>query len=153
MTVPIQHPGQEAADQLAAGLRALAYFVGANPHLYPYLQYSGLTHEINIPVASEEQPREAVAAFARAGLRAGCKVPKRIGEKWAGVTVEFGGGIGLYVYAERGQVCERVVVGTEEVTEEVPDPAALAAVPTTTVTKTVEKVEWVCKPLLGEAGA
>jgi hypothetical protein len=43
------------------------------------------------------------------------------------------------------------VVGTREVTEEVPDPEALAAVPKVTVTRTVEDVRWECRPLLAEA--
>ena len=36
-------------------------------------------------------------------------------------------GIVFAVYAERDEVCERVVTGTREVTEEVPDPEALKA--------------------------
>lgn len=60
-------------------------------------------------------------------------------------------GIILAAYAERGEVCERVVTGTREVTEEVPDPEALAAVPKVTVTKVVEDVDWVCQPLLKPA--
>ncbi len=59
-------------------------------------------------------------------------------------------GLHLGVIAQRDAVCERVVIGTREVTREVPDPDALAAVPTTTVTETVEDVEWVCAPLLSE---
>jgi hypothetical protein len=67
-------------------------------------------------------------------------------------------GIWFVLQADRDEVCERVVTGTREVTETVPDPEALAAVPTVEVTKTVEDVEWVCRPLLGdrepaEAGA
>ncbi|WP_433078977.1 hypothetical protein ACQP1P_38855 [Dactylosporangium sp. CA-052675] len=60
-------------------------------------------------------------------------------------------GVVLAAYAERNEVCERVVTGTREVTKEVPDPAALAAVPKVTVTETVEDVEWVCQPLLKPA--
>jgi hypothetical protein len=43
------------------------------------------------------------------------------------------------------------VTGTREVTEQVPDPEALAAVPTTTVTRTEDVTEWVCRPLLADA--
>jgi hypothetical protein len=60
-------------------------------------------------------------------------------------------GIVFAAYAQRDEVCERVVVGEREVEVEVPDPVALAAVPTVTVTKVVEDVEWVCTPLLAKA--
>ena len=60
-------------------------------------------------------------------------------------------GVVLAAYADRDEVCDRVVTGTREVTEEVPDPDALAAVPKVSVTKVVEDVEWVCTPLLKPA--
>lgn len=74
--------------------------------------------------------------------------------KWeTGDLFRFGGsfhGVPWEVIVDRPAVCERVVVSTEEVTCEVPDPQALAQVPTTTVTETVEKVEWRCSPLLAD---
>jgi hypothetical protein len=73
------------------------------------------------------------------------------GDNWANVHVKFGA-IDIEVYGKRAEVCERVVVGTEEVEEEVPDPEALAAVPKVKVTKTVEQVKWVCRLLLAAAG-
>lgn len=63
------------------------------------------------------------------------------------------GGIVLAAYADRAEVCDRVVTGTREVTTEVPDPEALAAVPKVTVTEVVEDVEWVCGSLLAKAPA
>jgi len=60
-------------------------------------------------------------------------------------------GVALVAYAQRDEVCERVVTGTREVTEEVRDPEALAAVPLVSVTKVIEDVEWVCTPLLKPA--
>ncbi len=51
------------------------------------------------------------------------------------------GGLQIRPWAMRDQVCTRVVKGTKEVTAEVP-------VTFTTVTTTVEDVEWVCEPLL-----
>lgn len=57
-------------------------------------------------------------------------------------------GVVFAAYAERNEVCERVVTGTREVTKEIPDPDALAAVPTVSVTEVVEDVEWVCAPLM-----
>jgi heme-binding NEAT domain protein len=55
------------------------------------------------------------------------------------------------VSVDREEICERIVTGTREVTVEVPDPEQLAAVPTVSVTKTVEDVEWICRPLLDDA--
>ena len=62
-------------------------------------------------------------------------------------------GLCLMIHAPREAVCERVVTGTHEVTREVPDADALAAVPTSTVTETVETVEWICSPLLASVSA
>jgi hypothetical protein len=59
-------------------------------------------------------------------------------------------GLNLRVYAPRGEVCERIVTGVETVTETVPDPEALAAVPTVEVTREVEQIEWRCHPLLAD---
>jgi hypothetical protein len=64
-------------------------------------------------------------------------------------------GIALVAQASRDQVCERVVIDSRQVTEEVPDPEALAAatasVPLVKRTTTVEEVEWICSPLLAVA--
>ena len=59
-------------------------------------------------------------------------------------------GFRVLVYGDREAVCTRVVKGTREVTREVADPEALAAVPTVTVTEIVEDVEWVCEPILAD---
>lgn len=57
-------------------------------------------------------------------------------------------GVPISIVTFRENVCERVVVGAREVTEEVPDPELVAGVPTITVTKTVEDIEWRCAPVL-----
>jgi hypothetical protein len=94
-----------------------------------------------------DDAKERVSAFVRA-------VPGRVNKRYddahfhAEATLD---GLHVRALAYRNAVCERIVTGTREVTEEVPDPKALAAVPTTTVTRTVEDVEWVCAPLLAEA--
>lgn len=135
----------------AAGLRALADFIDGNPGVVADEIAGSLYWPVNIPVSSAEDPKAALAAFARAAMRAGCDVRKDF-SRWAGITVDFGG-LSIYVYADRGQVCEKVVKGTREVTKTVKDPNALAAVPEITVTETVEDIEWVCKPLLDAAGS
>jgi hypothetical protein len=149
--VDVTEANVAAANQLAAELRLLADFVQRNPDLYEHLRYSGLTSRVNIPVASTDQPREVIAAFARAAFRAGREVKKDIGENHGGARVLFGSSVSMYVYAHRAQVCERVVTGTEQVTRQVPDPDALAAVPTVEVTETVEQVRWECHPILADS--
>ncbi|MHB1950203.1 MAG: hypothetical protein ACYCQK_01860 [Acidiferrobacteraceae bacterium] len=57
----------------------------------------------------------------------------------------------IMLFTARENVCERVVVGTETVTREMPDPDA-PPVPTITVTEEVERFEWRCSPLLAAAG-
>lgn len=140
----------KAAAQLADSLRRIAAFIEANPALAEDLRYS--LDEIRVPhIRSNGNAREYLATYARAAAKAGAKVTKNFGEKWSNVELAFGATT-LLVYADRADVCERVVVGTEEVTEEVPDSAYLADAPLVKVTKTVEKVEWRCSPILAEAG-
>lgn len=68
------------------------------------------------------------------------------GEELAYYTLDCKvGSINIELTAYRDAVCQRIVTGTREVIEEVPDPAVV--VPTVTVTKTVEEVEWRCEPL------
>ncbi|GGM64317.1 hypothetical protein GCM10012275_38600 [Longimycelium tulufanense] len=138
------------AQQQAAGLRALADLIEDNPALAERLRYS--LERIISPLFSGENDHKALlAAFARAGKRHGAQITKDSDGKYFGVNLTWGP-VTLYVYAERERVCERVVVGTETVTEEVPDPEVVAAAPTVTRTRTVEQVEWRCTPLLAENG-
>jgi hypothetical protein len=96
-------------------------------------------------------PRAELAKFAR--IMPG---PLRKEAKQAGGTFGLAGkmhGLHFDAVAYRSAVCERVVTGTGTVTRTVPDPDALANVPTVEVTETVEHVEWVCAPLLAPAEA
>lgn len=130
-----------------ASLRALADLLDANPDLIDDVRY---VHERQlVPVNHADDPRERMAAFIRAGKAAGFAVRKDYDENYGSVDINLGAFL-LHVYASRERVCERVVTGTREVTREVQDPEALKAVPTTTVTETVEDVEWVCLPLLAD---
>lgn len=148
---------QALADKIADGLTALADFVRANPHLAVHMKYTGLTHHVGISVSIADDPRDAVAAFARALNRAGYPVTKKpfgTGDSLFGISADIGEtGFGLDVWADRNEVCERVVTGTETVVKEVPDPELLAAVPTVKVVETVETVEWHCGSLLAPAGS
>lgn len=127
-----------------AGLRRIADALEADDTLP--LPYDGTSSEF--PVFT--YTRDELVAWARVmdGKR-----DKEITDD-AAFGFELHGAVAAFrvlVYAPRNVVCTRRVVGTREVTEEVPDPDALAAVPTVTVTKTVEDVVWDCAPLLSGA--
>jgi hypothetical protein len=134
------------------GLHQIADFLSEHPevplpHLGAYAEGSPLP-ALSIYVYGDN-PRATMATIARAMTDSGASVQKRVKDSTGSFQAwrEFGGLV-LVATASRGDVCERVVTGTREVTEEVPDPEAVAAVPKVTVTKVVEDVEWVCKPLL-----
>lgn len=138
------------AQQQAAGLRALADMIENNSYLAQETRY--VLDQINVPVSHAEDPKGALAAFIRAAKAHGATVTKDNNDQWGGVILTWGK-VGLYVYAKREQVCERVVTGSETVTKTVPDPDALALVPTVEVTETVETYRWECSPLLAAAEA
>lgn len=145
-------PG-EAARAMIEGLLNLAAIVEANPALVD--DEGPLRYTFDRVLASVSK-REHVAALTRAAVRAGVRVTKHQNDTWAGVDIHLSsnaprygeGQVLLHVYVNREEICERIVTGTREVSEEVPDPEALAAVPKVTVTKTVEDVEWRCHPIL-----
>lgn len=142
----------ELAREIADGLRSLAQMVEDNPHLAEAVDCYSLT-AANIPVGHLDSMTavEAVAAFARAGKASGATVTKAYDSSHGGIELRFNKQVGLHVYAARAEVCERVVTGTELVTKVVPDPSV--EVPLVEVTETVEKFEWVCRPLLAETSA
>jgi hypothetical protein len=135
----------DARAEYTAGLRALADLL--DEHEGIPLPYHGTHSELCIFCDSKEQ----MADFARAVPG---KLRKKVDEGSAVYGFELHGSIrGLKIVActHRNEVCTRVVTGTREVTEAVPDPSVI--VPLVEVTKTVEDVEWVCGPLLAEATA
>jgi hypothetical protein len=139
----LEEHGPTDAQRAARDLRLLADFLDANPDLPGSLAYA--FDSIHIFPSS----RDEVAVWARAAMRAHGSVHKHLdSETWAGLDVTFGEVVKLRVRIERQEVCERVVIGTREVTEEVPDPVAVAALPKVAVTTVVEDVEWRCMPLL-----
>lgn len=71
------------------------------------------------------------------------------GSAWFTLAAQLHG-LRIDVNASRENVCTRVVTGTREITEEIPDPDALAAVPTTTVTRTEEIIDWIYEPILAD---
>lgn len=132
------------------GLRELADFLEAHDGVpVPFhgsLQTGKWEKVFNIFLIHEGDNRERIAMVARAMGN----FEKRADGSDFRVFRRFGG-ITLVAQAAREDVCERVVVGTREVTVTEPDPAAVAALPTVTTTKVVEDVEWICSPLLAGA--
>lgn len=60
-------------------------------------------------------------------------------------------GLPVNVWVDREAVCERRVIGVDEITETVPVGEDMR--PVETVTRTVERVEWICSPLLADETA
>lgn len=120
-----------------SGMRKLCDVLDANPNiLLPYEFKNGTT----IYILENEQSQEQMTVTRRA-----------IGGKWDkevyndAFTLKGSiDGLAVKLYTNRGNVCQRIVTGSREVTEEVPDPELVAQVPLKRVTRTVEDVEWVC---------
>jgi hypothetical protein len=138
---------QDARAGYIAGLRALADVL--EKHDEVPLPASGRALSINFWTGN---PRTAMADAARAFP---VTWRKHAWEAQSGSAYfELHGalhGLSLELCAYRDAVCERVVTGTETVTETVKDPEALAAVPEIEVTCEVETVEWRCGSLLAPA--
>lgn len=129
-----------------AGLRQLAEVLETSPEVP--LPYEGTLSPMSFHFLNGEDARAEMAAAARALPTVWSK------NVWSAGTTNYFDlngslhGLTIHLSAYRDAVCERIVTGTREVTTDEPDPAALAAVPTVTVTRTVEDVQWVCAPIL-----
>lgn len=126
-----------------AGLRMLADLLEAHPEVMtPHRQ-------IQVIPLGAEVCREQLAAWARALPG---KKDKEIGDRMV-TLVGWLRGVKVQVLAYRDEVCERITTGVETVTREVPDPEALAKVPTVTITEEVETYEWRCASILAGAAS
>ena len=143
-TTEIATDTQAKAAAQAAGLRALADLIEANPDLAATDSYIDNLHIWHVRDAA------MLPALARAGMAHGATVTKEYGDQSENqfVLTLTWDAVGAKALSYRNTVCERVVTGTQEITREVPDPEALAAVPTVRITETVETVEWRCQPIL-----
>lgn len=139
---PLHIRQAEKLREMAEGMCQLAAMIEANPQI-PVSYPKGT---VSLTVWHAPSP-EQMAVIARAALAHGAKVEKKIDDELYTLKVSWGS-FTAHALAMRNDVCERVVTGTETVTKTVPDPAALAAVPTVEVVEEVEHVEWVCRPLL-----
>ena len=150
-------PGTDSVA-VAADLRAIADLIEDKPHLA--VMVATLFKESMWPVHAiayldpmRDDPRAVIAETIRQlqPIATG-PVEKRYDEKWFEAAIPLTA-LKLTLTDSRDAVCTRVVTGVETVTEEVPDPEALAAVPTITRTREVETVEWQCEPLMGSTPA
>ena len=139
--------GTDRADYIA-GLHALADMLDQHPELP--LPSTGTSTAFDWWIWDHENENSKAVLAEIVRLIPGAK-NKVVGEgstaSWFTVEASLRG-LRIDVNAHRASVCRRVVTGTREVTEEVPDPDALATVPKVTVSKTVEDIEWVCEPLM-----
>ena len=135
---------QEAAVR---GLRDLAGWLEKNPELIDLI---GVERFYIFHSGSD------VGEFARKALMLGPSQKTSIGD-WYNVERSFGPMVKIQVTASHKDVCERVVVGTEEIEVEAPDPklaeAALRDVPLVKTVQVIEKVEWKCPPSLMAAAS
>lgn len=135
--------------EYVAGLRQLAELLETHTDLE--VPYTGHHGAINVILSGDAEQREQIAAWTRAMRGTKTKDVSRDGSAF----YLYGqvGGLKICIIADREEVCQRVVTGTREVTEEIPDPEAVAALPIKTVTRTEEIVEWVCSPVLDDSAA
>lgn len=142
----VQIDPQTRADTFAEALRQLAVLVEDNPELLDIYGFGYAFHNMLMPCGNKAN----VAAVVRAASRAGARAEKHFDGSYAGAVLHFGP-ISIQPYAGRDEMCERIVTGTREVTETVPDPEMVKGVPLVEVTRVEDIVEWRCSPLLDDA--
>jgi hypothetical protein len=148
MTPKLAEAGVKAVTQAKEytwGWAKLAQFLADNPDIADTAHVFSDKAMVYLSPADDAVSR--LADYTRRGMRAGARVEKSYDDNYGKVLLHFGP-VHLQVYSHRDEVCERVVIGTREVVEEVKDPEALAAVPTITQTRTEDIIRWECKPLL-----
>lgn len=125
------------------GLRDLADALEAHPEIP--LPSTPLFARVSPPAdLDDDRKREYAKRRAAEIARA---IPRKVDKRVFGATFSLAatfGPITVDFDFNRDQVCERVVTGVRTVTEEEPDPDAMAQVPKRTVTREVEDVEWRC---------
>lgn len=135
------------AKRQGDALRALADMLDEHPEFALDIDYA-LGHLLAMPMHNPTAPdqRERLVEWSRAARKHGATSSKDATEDRFRLEIKWGDALKIEVLADRNEVCERVVTGTEKVTRQVPDPSV--EVPMVEVTEEVETVEWVCRPLL-----
>lgn len=126
---------------LIEGYRALADLLAAHPDLPRPVH--GLYHTVWFSFWNDS----AKTDMARVRNLIGGKFKKEVDRNYFTLIGELHG-LTIKLNAFRDDVCTRVVVGTEIVVEEIPDPKFMAEVPTVLVREEREVVEWKCPPIL-----
>jgi hypothetical protein len=136
-------PPLDRRERYLEMLCALTVLLGKNPAIpQPYIRSDG---ELHFCCGSSRElliiTRRALGGrWEKSGRQGDYSDWLELDGTWHGFKVQLS--------AVRDAVCERVVVGMHEVTEEVPDPEVLATVPVVKVTRTVEDVRWECGSIL-----
>lgn len=125
------------------GLRAAADWFEQNPR---YIDRQEIRFAVYVSGWNDDAAENMAAAARALG-----KADKDTTGNYFGLTRQFGPHV-VHLFTDRNAVCERIVVGTETVEVEGPDPEAVAALPTVKRTETREVVEWHCPPSILAAG-
>ena len=128
------------------GLKSVVDFFETHPELIPHRGLKAEDYSCGSPEWERERAREWLAALGH--------LDKEYGDSLVTFKAREGrfGPHAVSYVAMRSSVCERKVTTVEKEVE-VPDPDALAKVPTITQTVTEEIVEWDCEPLGSEVGS
>lgn len=152
-TVDRLTPSQQIAQARAAAIRVraegllrLAELVEANPELDAVYLDSAKQWTQNAFYAWKKEDWQAIA---RAGLRHGAEVAKHATDDYFQLTLSWPG-VTFHALGSRDDVCRKVKVGEDVIVEEIPDPAAVAALPKVKTTRVEERFEWRCDPLLAD---
>lgn len=151
MTNTVSESTPVAADERHAayvsGLRKLADFMEQHPEFG--LPYHGADEHATIRWIKtwESDQRGLAAAWHRATPG---RTQKAATDSYMSLVATFDG-VHAELMVRRDEVCERVVIGTEEVEITEPDPEAVKALPQVTRTEKREIVEWQCGSILAGA--
>ena len=134
---------QKTAWKLTENLREFADFVDDHHDLLPEeisIRPNSYVYNWSISTSNGETVPDVITKAMRAGLQGTGKVKKNYRTDTFTLTFKFGK-LNYNILCDREEVCERIVTGTEEVTESV-------AVKWEDQTRTKETVTWKCHPLL-----
>ena len=147
MTAPMAYadfPTDRAG--IAAGYRRIADLIESGDAPIP------MNIHVSFPINRDQDvPQAAAAAKLRRALGGGHWDKQETGSYLylRGMCA----GLPIQLWLDRDAVCERVVIGTEKITEVIPAVTEEDLRPEQTITRTVEHVEWICSPLLGADNA
>lgn len=149
-------PEPDPRAQYIRGLREIADWLQRHPEVHlPYLGDTTIgslrapTLDIYVHKSYGDEPsaKARLAAIARA---MGHATKSADDDDHRFRISRMFGGIRVRASAPREEVCERIVVASHQVTEQVPDPEAVAALPLVSQTRVVEEVVWRCTALLDD---